>query len=78
MSFQHTGYLPMDKRVRERVSHIVNNLHVSQPALVLKHLTDFVETNLFDENPPPKTDRRFYPTAKDLKNCIDNVTAATQ
>ncbi|XP_067929247.1 uncharacterized protein [Watersipora subatra] len=73
---EHSGYLPMDKRVQDRVTYIVNKLYVTQTKLVARHLADFVETSLFHGNPPPKSNRRFYPSAKELKNCIDRVTAA--
>lgn len=67
----------MDERLRERVAYIVNHLFVTSTKQVAKHLEDFVDT-LFNGSPPHRSNRRFFPTPKDLKNAIDAVIAATQ
>lgn len=66
-----TMALKPDQRLASRVAQLVTDdglVHVSD---VQMHLKSFVSVEIFGgQTPPPSTDRRFFPTDKDVYNMI--------
>ena len=69
------GYQPMDDQLKVKTQDIVTQLYVTDTQQVKTHLEDFVYNMFKDSCPPSKTNQRFFPGAKTLKNCIDKVLA---
>lgn len=62
----------MDTKVKTKVESIVNQMFVTDTKEVQRHVKDFVINTLYEgQEPPPSTNQRFFPTSKNLKNCID-------
>lgn len=69
----------IDKRIIERIYELVKK-NITGVKEVKRCLDEFVEKELFSGAPkhtwPSKTNRRFYPSSKDLRNHISKAIAA--
>ena len=70
----NSGYQPMDDELKKKVTSLVTNLFVTNTKRVNKHLQDFVFNSSLYHN-VQRTNQRFFPQHKTLKNFIDKVLA---
>ncbi|XP_071804180.1 uncharacterized protein [Asterias amurensis] len=68
---------PIDKRVNEKMLQLISNGMKSIP-LIEQSIKEFVKEELFQDSPcPPHSNRRFFPTQKDIANRIFKVSASS-
>lgn len=68
------GYQPLDARLKRKVESVVSDLYVTDTKHVMAHIEDWVLGSLFKGvTPPARTNQRFFPSPKTLKNAIDAV-----
>lgn len=69
--FQNAGFLQrMDPRLRAQIKELVDE-GVRGVNETRRHLRHYVSKVLFKEGPvPPRSNRRFFPSKVDLRNCI--------
>jgi hypothetical protein len=73
---ENPGYQPVDARVKQRLNLLINQLFITDTKQLASHLDDYVMNSLFkDQTPPDRTNQRFFPTYKTLKNAIDGALA---
>ena len=67
---QAAGFaLPTDERIKTKIADLVEG--VLSVAEMRRHISHYVSTQLFaGKELPPATDRRFFPTSIDFRNCI--------
>ena len=65
----------MDDRLKRKVKSLVTDLCITSTKRVKEHLQDFVLSSSFSPQKPERTNQRFFPHPKTLKNFIDKVLA---
>ncbi len=68
---------PIDKRVNEKMLQLIGN-GMKSIQLIEQSIKEFVKDELFRDSPcPPHSNRRFFPTQKDIANRIFKVSVSS-